>query len=460
MLIEFTVKNWGPFLSENRFSMEETRISSSSDLVEERLEAGWLRGVAPVAALFGANASGKSQFVMALKTLATSVRNGEVGLGDMNPFALGAEGSEPSVLEVVFVAPGTLRENTDYEYRYSLSVLDGAVQREALFYRLLGRSKERLVFERVHGAEAPGPGFRAIGSYWYRWSQELKGQKVLVAGSTEPQDLFLTHLGREEYGGLEPVLNFFRNSLRFYHAEAFQSEFDVVKQRLRERSSAYRDRLEKYLVRADLGISSVRVAKVSEDEQAALRRMFEEFIEHYGDLASRGGESDPDTIVERLVEEQAWGVHFVHHGADGQQFPLPLEKESRGTQAMLAFASVAIDVLDSGATMVVDELDSSLHPLQVRQLVKQFEGSETNPRQAQLIFTTHDVSLLLDSAVLPRVLERDQIWFSEKDTTGRSTMFSLSEFGPRKGEDILGRYLRGVYGAVPYPTSVVTEDPA
>lgn len=127
---------------------------------------------------------------------------------------------------------------------------------------------------------------------------------------------------------------------------------------------------------------------------------------------------------------------------------------------MLAFASVAIEVLDTGSTMIVDELDSSLHPLQVRQLVSQFQSPASNPKQAQLIFTTHDVSLLVDRAAMPRVLERDQIWLVEKDRSGCSEIFSLADFSPRKGEDLLGRYLQGVYGGVPYPTQVLTQQSA
>lgn len=461
MLIDFSVDNWGPFVDAAQFSMEETRISAQSALTPERQQAGWASGISSVAALFGGNGSGKSQFLEALMACSTFVREGHVEPSLMNPSAARGRTNEPTKFEVVFVAPGALQEKTGYEYRYALSVLAGDVLEEALFYRLPSGGRERRVFERIRKHDAPTAGFRQFGEYLYRWSTQLRGQKVLTARRTGPAELFLSKMSSEDDTGLEPVLDYFRDSLRFYQASAFESEFATVKQRLRDRSPEYRDRLEKYLMQADLGIAGVMVRKVSEDEVAALRRMFGDLVARLQPgLEETDQEEDMESAVDALVEQQAWGVHFLHHGESGASFPLALEQESRGTRAMLAFASVAIEVLDTGSTMIVDELDSSLHPLQVRQLVSQFQSPASNPKQAQLIFTTHDVSLLVDRAAMPRVLERDQIWLVEKDRSGCSEIFSLADFSPRKGEDLLGRYLQGVYGGVPYPTQVLTQQSA
>lgn len=458
MLIEFSVRNWGPFVDEAKLTMEETRISAQSALAPDRHRAGWIAGVSPVAALFGANGSGKSQFLEALSACSTFVRHGHIEPSHMNPSAVRGLTMDPTRFEVVFVAPGRIQEETDYEYRYVLEALEGEVREESLFYRLSSGGRERLVFERIRDQGSVRSGFQQQGEYHYRWSTKLKGQKVLTARRTTGRELFLSKMNSEDATGMEPVVTYFERSLRLYQAAAFEDEFEVVKQRLRERSSDYRDRLEEYLVHADLGIAGVRVRKVSEDEVAALRRMFGDLLARWQpDLEGADQEEDMEATVDALVDRQAWDVHFLHHGESGNSFPLALEQESRGTRAMLAFASVAIETLDSGSTMIVDELDSSLHPLQVRQLVNQFQSPVMNAKQAQLIFTTHDTSLLEGGAGLPRVLERDQIWLTEKDMSGRSELFSLADFSPRKGEDLHGRYLQGVYGGIPFPTQVLAQ---
>lgn len=458
MLVEFSVKNWGPFVDEAQFSMEETRISARTASAPERDEAGWTSGISAVAALFGGNGSGKSQFLDALNACSTFVRQGRVNPSLMNPSAIHGRAAEPTRFEIVFVAPGRLKEETDYEYRYVLSVLAGEVLEEALSYRLPSGGRERIVFERVREHEPSRTGFRQLGEYLYRWSTQLKGQKVLTARRASSDELFLSKMDGEESTGLEPVTKYFRRSLYSYQAADFEDEFGTVKRRLRDRSPEYRDRLGRYLMSADLGIAGVLVSKASEDELAALRRIFEDVYAHMQSSREEPEREDERlSFVDAMVEPQAWDVHFLHHGEGGSSFPLKLEQESRGTRAMLAFASVAIEVLDTGSTMIVDELDSSLHPLQVRQLVSQFQSPASNPKQAQLIFTTHDTSLLMDSATMPRVLKRDQIWLIEKDSSGRSEIFSLADFSPRKGEDLLGRYLQGVYGGIPYPSQVLLQ---
>ena len=121
-----------------------------------------------------------------------------------------------------------------------------------------------------------------------------------------------------------------------------------------------------------------------------------------------------------------------------------ITEESNGTQALFRTAGAWFNVLKNGEVLFVDEIDTSLHPLLTRHLVKLFHSSETNPHNAQLVFNTHDTSLL-DADIF----RRDQVWFVEKDKRGCTHVYPLSEFKPRK-EEVVGRgYLRGRYGALP-----------
>ena len=104
--------------------------------------------------------------------------------------------------------------------------------------------------------------------------------------------------------------------------------------------------------------------------------------------------------------------------------------------------------LDNGTALIVDELDASLHPRLTTRLVRLFQSRRTNPRGAQLIFSSHDATLL-GTAIGEDVLQRDQIWFVDKDSEGASSVYPLTDFHPEQGEDIERRYLGGAYGAVP-----------
>lgn len=135
-----------------------------------------------------------------------------------------------------------------------------------------------------------------------------------------------------------------------------------------------------------------------------------------------------------------------HHATEQGQAVFDLMDESNGTRNLLFLAGPVLDILRKGLTLVIDELDTSLHTLLVRELVRLFHRPESNTGGAQLIFTTHDTSLL-DA---PDLFRRDQVWFVEKDRDQASALVSLSEFSPRKNEALERGYLMGRYGGVPF----------
>ena len=135
--------------------------------------------------------------------------------------------------------------------------------------------------------------------------------------------------------------------------------------------------------------------------------------------------------------------HFVHR-VEGREYQFEMAEESAGTQLFFSLSGPLLDLLERGRLLIVDELDSSLHPLLVQRIVDLFQSPETNPKGAQLVFTTHDVSLL-DS----QKMRRDQVWFTEKDNDQVSHLFPLLDFSPRKGEALEKNYLGGRYGGIP-----------
>ena len=131
---------------------------------------------------------------------------------------------------------------------------------------------------------------------------------------------------------------------------------------------------------------------------------------------------------------------------DVKQYPLLLSQESQGTQRFFSRIGSWIQALEMGGVLIVDEIEASLHPLLTRHLIETIQDKSVNRNQAQLIFTTHDVGLLDQN-----LLRRDQIWFAQKDEkTAETEIYALTDFSPRKSENISKGYLQGRYGAIPF----------
>ena len=155
------------------------------------------------------------------------------------------------------------------------------------------------------------------------------------------------------------------------------------------------------------------------------------------DISVSGSKEQPVILTtHRRIEE------------DGQEsrFELQIGQESHGTQTFFSRIGPWLQSLDAGATLLVDEIEASMHPLLTRHLVETMQHKVTNKKQAQLIFTTHDC-MLLDQ----KLLRRDQIWFAEKnERTAETDVYALTDFSPRKEENVRKGYLQGRYGAIPF----------
>lgn len=155
-----------------------------------------------------------------------------------------------------------------------------------------------------------------------------------------------------------------------------------------------------------------------------------------------------DVIVTGSKDAPVISTVHVLSGEDEETaaYALPLGQESMGTQRFFSRIGLWMEALETGALLLVDEIESSMHPLLTRHLIEMLQDPEINIKKAQLVFTTHDTGLL-DL----KLLRRDQIWFAEKDErTMQTDVYALTEFSPRKGENIAKGYLQGRYGAVPF----------
>ena len=150
-------------------------------------------------------------------------------------------------------------------------------------------------------------------------------------------------------------------------------------------------------------------------------------------------------VQEQLRKEMWQRPELTHRSQAGTEVALPWDRESTGTHRFFALVGPWLDILEKGITVCIDELETSLHPLLVRELLRLLFSSKENASGAQLLFTTHN-PLLLDATLL----RRDQVWFTDKDDQGEGHLYPLTDYQPRKEESLVRGYLSGRYGAVPF----------
>lgn len=418
MLLAFRAENARSFLEPLELSLLATRLSDKGVV----RDVGWREGgrpigVLPAAAIFGANASGKSSLLRAMNDMRRLVLlSFRLGWPDGRvppwPFRLAGEGTvADSRYEIDLVLDGVRHE---YGFRLNGS---GVVHEWAHNYP---RGRRALLFDRKGGEVALGRDYGAKG----RATREVM----------RDDSLFLSAAAATEHPGLTPLYAWFQRNL-LLAAEDTRTERQALTAEMLEKDEISRQALA-LLREAGLGITGASMREVSPELSERLRQAVSDF---------------EDEVVGRETERLA--IQFedfevrLKHRAGSRDVELLPNEESRGTLVWFGMIGPVLQVLRDGSVLLADELDASLHPALVEALVRLFQSPRGNPRRAQLIFNTHDVTLMGDSASHP--LGRDQIWFTEKDNDGGTHLYPLSDMDPRREEALTRRYLAGRYGATP-----------
>jgi uncharacterized protein len=188
-----------------------------------------------------------------------------------------------------------------------------------------------------------------------------------------------------------------------------------------------------FLREADPNISGINVETVETPEgMEGFREELLSLLQKYIETAIK---TDSDSVM-RIVK--------LSHQGKGSNVEFDLDDESRGTRKMLTMLVPALDAIKHGRVVIIDEIESSLHPLLATEFIRMFT-SRKNENGAQLVFTTHDTNILES-----KLLRRDQIWFAEKSRFGETSLYSLSELSVRPSDNIYRGYLQGRFGAIPY----------
>jgi hypothetical protein len=418
MLIEFSVANYRSFREKVTLNMVagNDKTTLPGNVVEIPAGRKPLR-VLRAAAIYGANASGKSNLVKALLAMRNLVlfsadRSREGQPLAAEPFKLDpACAQAPSEFELVIVEDGE-------RYIYGFTADAEKIYEERL---LAGVVRSRLLFERRRGEPV------RFGDSWRGSRQQPK----VLSDSV----LMLSFLSREKCS-VGPVISWFNN--RFWmdsHHPSTQSLMAAFVMILQTQPELKVDLLE-FLNRADLGISGIkysggRAAEILGEDDLVL--------------------SPPEHVVLGESRDSAGDLRpwFSRLGSEGLEVLFDVyEEESAGSQRLFALAAPLLFTIMSHGVLVVDEFERALHPELLKYVLAWFNASLSC---GQLIFTTHDAGLLDADEPL---LRRDQIWFTEKAPDGASKLYSLWDFAPRKDENLRKGYLHGRYGAVPILSEV------
>jgi AAA15 family ATPase/GTPase len=425
MLIEFTIGNYRSFRDPQTLSMVAATIRAKDRSLDENTIFQVLDNPSLLtsAAVYGANASGKSNLVKALAFMKSFVLNSPketkaTGGIDVEPFRLSTVTiNQPSRFEIIFIESGK-------RYRYGFEATKERVTAEWLYF--VPSTREAGLFEREGNAIT-------IGSY-FKEGRDLEQQ-------TRPNALFLSVVAQFNGPTAQRLVAWFRNvGIISGINDLGMLPFTLNQLLDGEHSQAIR----KLICRLDLGIADLLAEKSAGQKLQLPDGMPEEIQQALVTILSASeGEQVSVRTVHTSYDEKGHQV--------GQELFDLQEHESEGTQKLFAMSGPLLETLQDGDVLVVDELDARLHPLMTREIISLFNHKTTNPNGAQLIFNTQDTNLLDNT-----LFRRDQLWFVEKDRQGASHLYSLVEFKERNDKDYGRGYVQGRYGAIPYLNHIQT----
>lgn len=416
MLLAFRAENVRSFRREIELSLLGTRLSEREVLREiPWRDGGRPISVLPAAGVFGANASGKSNLLMAMADMRgfvlQSFRSGRPG-GKLptKPFLL-TDDREParSTYEVELVLDGV-------RHVYGFEIDEHRVLRE--WARSYPRGRPLLLLEREGDRIQLGNQQRSKG----RATEEI----------LRPNALFLSTAAATNHQLFMPLYEWFQRNLQYADVQSRSARQALTAELLEHET--HREQILGLLREADLGITGVTRRQIHPELKERLNRLLEFF---------RGESPDEDLEGFEFSDTEV----RLQHSAGNAEFELADSEESWGTRVWFGMIGLVVETLREGSVLLADELEASLHPKLAAVLLDLFQSPQSNPRRAQLIFSSHEVTLMGDSGERP--LGRDQIWFTEKDEDGTTRLYPLIDLAPRREEAIGRRYLAGRYGATP-----------
>lgn len=418
MLVEFTVNNFKSIKNSVKFSMLTSTkdIGNTFDIRDYKLLSS--------AIIYGANASGKSNFLRALAFMGRFVLNRFKILQSIDklphePFKLCTDAEDSSsFFEIVFFI-------NDIKYRYGFEMDSHTIYSEWLFADEKGK-EAKLFIRDIDEDDYVNPNRFKEGYQFF----DKKNQKIKIAKN----QLFIWKCDQEDGEISKSILKWF-NNFNMIDGMDHQDYKNFTMKKMEDEN--FKNKIVQLVKTADIDIDDISI----EEDGVPL-----DVIEKL---------PMPDNLKKEILNDgglKSIEINTKHkkYDSDGNvigEVIFELDKEeSKGTRKFFAMSAPIIDTLQNGKILIIDELDANLHPILTQHLIQLFHDKNINSKNAQLIFATHDTNLLK-----PHIFRRDQIWLTEKDKYSSTDLYSLAQFkGVRAKEDFEKQYIQGKYGAIPY----------
>lgn len=390
MLVSVNIKNFRSIKAEIELNVNAGSDKDHSNFLIDTPHCPLLAATA----IYGSNATGKSNIVRAMGTMAalvrTSFRDETMLSRVIAPFAFDSNTpQQASEFDMTFIVDNIL-------YQYGFSADKHQIHSEWLYF--FESNKPKTIFTRDWSITEK--------AYSYEFDQ-YTGDKHNLTGITTPSTLFLSTAGRFQQETVKSVYDWFEKLLVAGVDPLLPLDFLTINQI--ENDIITRKEVTEFLLSADFNIVDFTINK----------------------------EADP------LKKQYRYDLNSDHL-VNNIKYSLPYNEESSGTKRMFSCAGVILTVLKQGGVLVLDELNNFLHPLLVRYIISLFGSKEKNPHNAQLIFTTHETSILTTDFI-----RRDQVWFCDKNQHSATELYALQEFDTKKTDNIEHSYLAGRFDAIP-----------
>lgn len=417
MLIQFSVTNFLSFRDETVLSLSTNKDNSHS----ENLLSYKNERILPSVAIYGANAAGKSNLQKALTAAIIMIRNSNNLQVDqplmVTPFLLDSKSRfDKTKFDFIYTY-------NDVKYEYGF-VLDSNNVWEEYLYEYKS-SKPSLIFERSEINK-------------YKFTTKTKSQLSQIVDKNTSNKLFLATATSWNSDLTKDAYMWFATMIDTYDSQNLEdlmyTEFD---RHQNNNDSSLNKFMLHLLQKADINISNFNYESIKREVNQLPFELPPELQ----------GLMNPIPSAKKVLEQRRIITsHQVVENGEKKEYPLNYFDESNGTKRLFTYGPVLKNALENGRTIIIDEIDNALHPAMTKSLIEMFQNPNINKNNAQLIFNTHEISLLDLN-----LFRRDQIYFVEKNNkTGVSDLYSLDEFSPRKSENIQKRYLQGRYGAMPF----------
>jgi len=417
MLVNFRVENFKSYKNLEEISMEATKLKKLKESNAFNINN---ISLLKSAVIYGANASGKSSLLDAMRGMKSIIKNSIFPKKSKHylpkAFLLNTETkNRETFFEIEFIIDEII-------YRYGFEIfIDAIILKEWLYQKKLQpKARETHLFTREKSEIILGASFK---------------EGKLLIDKTRKDALFLSVVAQFNGEISNKILNWFNKFtiLSNNPNNGFENNsFDKLE------DSEFKDKITNFIKGSDVGIHDILKKQISFDELKKDNPNIEKLPSFIIDDMKKKGLSTIQTIH----------IQYNMNNEFNQFEVFNLGFESDGTQKLLALSAPILEALTKGEILVIDELDNSLHTELLKAIVMLFNSKETNPNNAQLIFTTHDTNLLNQ-----KFFRRDQIWFTEKDIYGATDLYSLLEYGKGKTRDDLElakNYQKGKFGAIPH----------